>query len=90
MVAIGLLRSALPDDQYRNPASWPVWRQLLPHVLAVTDIGRDPVSTGSVTVHSRRRHTASSARANAWNHRPLQPYPGYLVPPRFVSGRHQD
>ena len=32
-----LLREAVPADPWNNPASWPAWRQLLPHVLAVTD-----------------------------------------------------
>jgi hypothetical protein len=32
-----LLREAVPADPWDNPASWPAWRQLLPHVLAVTD-----------------------------------------------------
>ena len=32
-----LLREAVPADPWFNPASWPAWRQLLPHVLAVTD-----------------------------------------------------
>ncbi|MBV9011111.1 MAG: tetratricopeptide repeat protein [Pseudonocardiales bacterium] len=32
-----LLREAVPAEPWDNPASWPAWRQLLPHVLAVTD-----------------------------------------------------
>ncbi|MBV9143440.1 MAG: tetratricopeptide repeat protein, partial [Pseudonocardiales bacterium] len=36
-LARGLLRAAVPADSWNNPASWPVWRQLLPHVLAVTE-----------------------------------------------------
>jgi Tetratricopeptide repeat/Domain of unknown function (DUF4062)/NB-ARC domain len=32
-----LLREAVPAEPWNNPASWPAWRQLLPHVLAVTD-----------------------------------------------------
>ena len=43
--AIHLLRAAVPPDS-RNPSSWPVWRQLLPHVLAVTDTSRNPDSAG--------------------------------------------
>jgi tetratricopeptide (TPR) repeat protein len=31
-----LLREAVPADPWDNPASWPAWRQLLPHVFAVT------------------------------------------------------
>ncbi len=40
MVARRLLRDAVPADPWNNPASWPVWRQLLPHVLTVTDPAR--------------------------------------------------
>jgi hypothetical protein len=32
-----LLRHAVPADPWNNPASWPTWRQLLPHVLAIAD-----------------------------------------------------
>ncbi len=35
--AIRLLRTAVPDDPWGNPPTWPTWRQLLPHVLAATD-----------------------------------------------------
>lgn len=35
-VARQLLRDAVPDDPWNNPDSWPDWRGLLPHVLAVT------------------------------------------------------
>jgi tetratricopeptide (TPR) repeat protein len=35
-VAVDVLDHALPDDE-RNPEEWPVWEQLLPHVLAVTE-----------------------------------------------------
>jgi hypothetical protein len=45
-VARRLLRHAVPAQPWANPASWPAWRQLLAHVLAVTDPTRgiDPVS----------------------------------------------
>lgn len=36
-LAVRLLRAAVPDDPWDNPPAWPAWRQLLPHVLAVTD-----------------------------------------------------
>jgi hypothetical protein len=32
-----LLRDAVPAELWNNLAGWPAWRQLLPHVLAVTD-----------------------------------------------------
>jgi hypothetical protein len=37
IVAVQLLRAALPDDPRENPLAWPAWRQLLPHVLVATD-----------------------------------------------------
>jgi Domain of unknown function (DUF4062)/NB-ARC domain len=40
-VAVRLLYQAAPADPWNNPPAWPVWRQLLPHVLAATDPGRD-------------------------------------------------
>ncbi len=40
-VAVGLLRHAAPEDPWNNPGCWPTWRQLLAHVLAVTDPARD-------------------------------------------------
>jgi Domain of unknown function (DUF4062)/Tetratricopeptide repeat/NB-ARC domain len=45
-VARRLLREVVPADPWKNPASWPAWRQLLPHVLAVTGPARgaDPDS----------------------------------------------
>ncbi len=45
-VAHQLLRDAVPADPWDNPASWPTWRQLLPHVLAPTDPvhGANPTS----------------------------------------------
>jgi Domain of unknown function (DUF4062)/Tetratricopeptide repeat/NB-ARC domain len=36
-VAIRLLRAAVPADPWDNPPTWPLWRELLPHVLAATD-----------------------------------------------------
>jgi tetratricopeptide (TPR) repeat protein len=39
---VRLLRAAVPtDDPWNNPPTWPVWRQLLPHVLIATDVHRD-------------------------------------------------
>jgi tetratricopeptide (TPR) repeat protein len=37
ILARRLLREAVPAEPWDNPASWPAWRQVLPHVLAVTD-----------------------------------------------------
>jgi tetratricopeptide (TPR) repeat protein len=48
MTTVGrrLLRNTVPAEPWNNPVSWPVWQQLLPHVLAVTDPahGTDPNS----------------------------------------------
>ncbi len=46
--ALALLRGAVPDDPWNNPAGWLTWRQLLPHVLAATDTGRELDSASSV------------------------------------------
>jgi tetratricopeptide (TPR) repeat protein len=40
-VALQLLADAVPADPRNNPATWPTWRQLLPHVLAITDQAHD-------------------------------------------------
>ncbi len=37
IVVVGLLRAAVPEDPWDNPSAWPLWRQLLPHVLVATD-----------------------------------------------------
>ncbi len=38
-VAIRLLRATVPAaSPWDNPPTWPLWRQLLPHVLAATDV----------------------------------------------------
>jgi Tetratricopeptide repeat len=34
---LGLLRATVPPDPWNNPATWPAWRALLPHVLVATD-----------------------------------------------------
>ena len=36
LVALRLLASAAPADPAKDPGTWAVWRQLLPHVLVVT------------------------------------------------------
>jgi Tetratricopeptide repeat/Domain of unknown function (DUF4062)/NB-ARC domain len=40
-VAVRLLRATAPDDPWNNPPVWPLWRQLVPHVLTVCDERRD-------------------------------------------------
>jgi tetratricopeptide (TPR) repeat protein len=36
-IAVRLLKETIPPDPMSHPATWPAWRQLLPHVLALTD-----------------------------------------------------
>jgi hypothetical protein len=36
-MVVQLLRAAVPGEAWNNPAIWPTWRTLLPHVLAVTE-----------------------------------------------------
>jgi tetratricopeptide (TPR) repeat protein len=40
-VALKLLVGVVPRSPWNNPATWPVWRSLLPHVLAITDKARN-------------------------------------------------
>jgi tetratricopeptide (TPR) repeat protein len=39
-VARQMLIDAAAADPWNNPASWPAWRQLLPHILTITDPDR--------------------------------------------------
>ncbi|MGH3800707.1 MAG: FxSxx-COOH system tetratricopeptide repeat protein, partial [Pseudonocardiaceae bacterium] len=41
LATVRLLRAAVPPNPRMNPATWPEWRQLLPHVLAATDPHRN-------------------------------------------------
>ncbi|HSZ29903.1 MAG TPA: FxSxx-COOH system tetratricopeptide repeat protein, partial [Pseudonocardiaceae bacterium] len=46
-VAIRLLRATVPaDSPWDNPPTWPLWQELLPHVLATTDARHTLDSTG--------------------------------------------
>jgi hypothetical protein len=40
--AVKALRAAVPASPWNQPATWPVWQTLLPHVLAATDSARAP------------------------------------------------
>ena len=40
VLGVGLLRAAVPDAPWNNPAAWPAWHQLLPHVLVATGLHR--------------------------------------------------
>ncbi len=46
-VAIRLLRATVPADPWDNPPTWPLWRELLPHVLAATDARHTLDPTGN-------------------------------------------
>jgi Domain of unknown function (DUF4062)/Tetratricopeptide repeat/NB-ARC domain len=35
-VAVRLLKETIPPDPMSHPATWPAWRQLLPHILVLT------------------------------------------------------
>ncbi len=39
---LGLLCAVVPAAVWGNPPVWPIWRSLLPHVLAVVDSSRGP------------------------------------------------
>ncbi|WP_086840622.1 FxSxx-COOH system tetratricopeptide repeat protein [Amycolatopsis kentuckyensis] len=41
VTAVRLLDAGLPGDPFDNPASWPQWQSLLPHVLTVCDPARN-------------------------------------------------
>ncbi len=63
VVAVRLLRGAVPAEPWYNPPTWSDWRQLLPHVLAATDTSRylEPVGedvawlldTAALYLHTR-------------------------------------
>ena len=68
--AVRLLRAAVPPDP-EDPAAWPAWRRLMPHVLVATDPGRAlddvAVEVGWLLHHAARflqaRGEQESARA---------------------------
>ncbi|WP_370968223.1 FxSxx-COOH system tetratricopeptide repeat protein [Amycolatopsis sp. cg9] len=41
--AVRLLHAGLPDSPWNNPASWPQWQALLPHLLTVCEPERVPL-----------------------------------------------
>ncbi|MEU0883359.1 FxSxx-COOH system tetratricopeptide repeat protein [Lentzea sp. NPDC005914] len=43
--ALHLLRSIWPADPQHNPAVWPSWQRLLPHLLVATAPDREPILT---------------------------------------------
>jgi hypothetical protein len=69
ILMVGLLRAAVPDAPWQNPAAWPAWRQLLPHVLVATDPHRTltGVEEDVAAASPRRRVSAHPGRTH---HRP--------------------
>ena len=45
-LAVRVVRAALPDEPWNQPANWPAWQALLPHILCATDptSAPDPVA----------------------------------------------
>ncbi|WP_249027234.1 FxSxx-COOH system tetratricopeptide repeat protein, partial [Amycolatopsis lexingtonensis] len=50
-IAVRLLYAGLPDHPWNNPAIWPRWQALLPHVLAVCASERAPLNLTTEVVH---------------------------------------
>jgi tetratricopeptide (TPR) repeat protein len=68
VMAIKLLSGAMPEDPWNNPATWPAWRQILPHILTATDPARilDPVIDDTLFLLAnagRYLHTRGEFRA---------------------------
>jgi tetratricopeptide (TPR) repeat protein len=72
-LAVRLLRAAVPaDDPWDNPPAWLDWRQLLPHVLSVTDPHRTLTGVGEdVAWLLHRAATYLYARGEPATARPL-------------------
>ena len=49
---VDLLYGARPGGTAGDPAAWPVWQQLLPHVLAATAAGRHPDPADEVALNA--------------------------------------
>jgi hypothetical protein len=74
-VAIKLVADAVPADPRNNPATWPTWRQLLSHVLAITDQAHDDTPQDT-TVARLLDHAA------AYHHGRGEPRPAVLLATR--------
>ena len=70
-VALQLLADAAPADPWNNPSTWPTWRQLLPHVLAITDEAHH--YTPQDTTVARLLNGAASYLARRGETRPALP-----------------
>ena len=96
-VARRLLHGAAPADPGKDPASWPAWRELLPHVLAVTEITRDagpnsrdlPWLLDNAGTYLLARGEPRPARALCERaHRLYQDLLGELHPSTLASAHH--
>jgi hypothetical protein len=95
---VRLLRAVAPADP-TDPAGWPLWRQLLPHILAVTDPARHladaPAEVAWLLDHGAafllaRGRTEARPRPGHRLLRPLPP-PTRPRPPRYPDIRpHPD
>jgi tetratricopeptide (TPR) repeat protein len=72
-IVVRLLREAVPEDPWNNPATWPAWRALLPHMLAATGASRDldPVTSREVAWLLDRAATYLHTRGEPASARPL-------------------
>src|SRR5215470_5174510 len=73
-IALRLLGESAPDDPWDNPATWPAWRQLLPHALTVTDARSRPdpdPDAAKVYWLLNRAAIYVHARGEPWTARPL-------------------
>ncbi|WP_328484335.1 FxSxx-COOH system tetratricopeptide repeat protein [Streptomyces sp. NBC_00377] len=66
-IAASLVRNAVPADPWDNPATWPSWHTLLPHVLFVleddTNASLAPQNIGLATSAGRYLHSRGRARS---------------------------
>jgi len=88
--ALGLLREAVPRDFWNNPAPWPMWRQLLPHVLAITNTNRDldPISA-DVPLLLDRAAMYMQTRGEPRPARPLSER-AFVLHQRLLGDNHPD
>nr|WP_222273163.1 FxSxx-COOH system tetratricopeptide repeat protein [Modestobacter marinus] len=86
-VAARLLRVAVPADPWNNPAVWPTWRLLLPHVLVLTDPARpvDGIEDDAWSMLDRAG-TYLAARGEPRTARPLHERAHHLAEQRFGDG----
>ena len=70
--AVRLLHRAVPADLGSDPRTWPLWRQLLPHVITATNSARDlTIVVAEVSWLLDRASTYLEARGEARAAKPL-------------------